>query len=257
MTRVVRNAALACAAGILVASAALANVPDPSQTVTTNLTGGSALSNVIIVEGNLANGRADSCEIVVSPNVPRCGKFQVTVKDFAGNLIAGSQVMIDFSGCPDISISCNQLTSFTGQTGSAGKKVSGVTDALGNFTFQVQGAANPNTLGNGNVTTAGTALGTACAQLYADGVPIKGLRVSSFDLNGAFGAVGQNKVNATDVSVQVREQLNCAANAANCKQRNDISMDAVVNATDNSRESAANLDVGAGTGSFSTGTYCP
>lgn len=257
MTRVVRNAALACAAGILVASAALANVPDPSQTVTTNLTGGSALSNVIIVEGALANGRADSCEIVVSPNVPRCGKFQVTVKDFAGNLIAGSQVMIDFSGCPDISVSCSQLTSFTGQTESAGKKVSGVTDALGNFTFQVQGAANSNTLGNANVTTAGTSAGTACAQLYADGVPIKALRVSAFDLNGAFGAVGQNKVSSTDTAVQGREEINCLAVPANCKERNDVTMDGAVTSVDVSREGAANLDASTGTGSFTTGTYCP
>ena len=35
MTRVVRNAAALCVLGILVASAALANVPDPSKTTMT------------------------------------------------------------------------------------------------------------------------------------------------------------------------------------------------------------------------------
>jgi len=171
MTRVVRNAALLCAAGILVASAALANVPDPNTTTTSNGTPG-GLSNVILAQGTMTGGthvgEPDFCEAPTAAlPTPRCGRFTVNVRDFANNVIAGSVVSVDFSACPDISVSCDQLTANTGQTQAAGKKVLGTTDAAGSFTFKIQGAATSNSLAvAGTGISPGTGLNLTCATLF-------------------------------------------------------------------------------------------
>ena len=101
MTRVVRNAALLCVAGILVASVAFANVPDPTKC--------SLQSAYLAVEGS-TGGLPDNC------SDGRCGNFLITVRDFANNVIAGSSVVVDFVNCPDIQVSCNQQTAATQQT---------------------------------------------------------------------------------------------------------------------------------------------
>ncbi len=165
----------ACSLAALASSgrAQVAELPDPSRYT--------LQGQYIVVEGSTA-GSPDGC----SDN--RCGNFQVIVRDAANNVVCCSTVVIDFSGCPDIQLSCDQLNSTTGQTYLGGNKIMGVTNAPGQFTFKVQGAANatPTT----NVTTSpGTVLNVGssspCAQVYADGVAVlPALVVAAYDVNG-------------------------------------------------------------------------
>lgn len=236
MTRVV-PAALLCVAGILVASAALANVPDPAKSTFS--------SAYIAVEGQSA-GQPDNC------GDGRCGNWTVTVRDFANNVIAGSTVVIDFSGCPDIQVSCDQLNAVTGQSFLAGKKVSGSTNAGGQFVFKVQGASNATPPGAN--TSAGTNVGTPCAQVYADGVPLGGLIVSAYDVNGLGSPTAA--VNASDASLVQAEALKIAVGGT-ARARDDYNFSNTVNASDVSISSAMALQQSVGTGSKATAPYCP
>lgn len=239
MTRVVRNAALLCVAGILVASAALANVPDPAKS--------SLQSANIAVEGSTA-GQPDNC------SDGRCGNFTVTVRDFANNVIAGSTVVIDFSGCADIQISCDQLNAVTGQTYLAGKKVSGTTNASGQFVFKVQGASNAVVLA-GNVTSPGTNVGVPCAQVYADGVPLTpALIVAAYDVNGLGSPTGA--VNGGDASTVAAEVTKIAL-GAQARARDDYNGIGGVNGGDASISAAMVSHAALGTGSQKTSPYCP
>lgn len=239
MTRVVRNAALLCVAGILVASAALANVPDPAKS--------SLQSAYIDVEGS-TSGNPDLC------TDGRCGNFTVTVRDFANNVIAGSTVVIDFSGCSDIQISCDQLTGVTGQSYLAGKKVSGTTNASGQFIFKVQGASNAAPTA-GNTTTAGTNVGVPCAQVYADGVPLTPtLVVAAYDVNGLGSPTAA--VSGADVSLVSAENLKGALGAQK-RARDDYNHDNNITGVDVSAASSMNSQASLGTGSQKTAPYCP
>lgn len=236
MTRVVRNAALVVA-GILVASAALANVPDPAHSTFS--------SNYIAVEGS-TSGQPDNC------SDGRCGNWTVTVKDFANNVIAGSTVVIDFSGCPDIQVSCDQLNGVTGQTDLAGKKVSGTTNASGQFVFKVQGASNATAPGAN--TAAGTNAGVPCAQVYADGVALGSLIVSAYDVNGLGSPSGA--VNAADVSLVSAEAIKIAGGGT-ARARDDYNFTNSVNSGDVSISSSMAIQQAGGTGSKVTSPYCP
>ena len=239
MTRVVRNAALLCAAGILVASAVMANVPDPAKST--------LQSQYIAVEGS-TGGNPDNC------SDSRCGNFNVTVRDFANNVIAGSTVVIDFSACTDIQISCDQLNAVTGQTYLAGKKVSGTTNALGQFTFKVQGASNalPTT---SNTTTAGTAIGTACAQVYADGVALTpALIVAAYDINGLGSPTGA--VSGPDASLVGAEVVKIGLGATP-HPRDDYNNSNSVTGPDASASAGMVVQAGLGTGSQKTSPFCP
>ena len=243
MTRVVRNAALLCAAGILVASAVMANVPDPAKS---QLQG-----QYIAVEGS-TGGNPDNC----SDN--RCGNFSVTVRDFANNVIAGSTVVIDFSACSDIQISCDQLNAVTGQTFLAGKKVSGTTNALGQFTFKVQGASNAQPTTN-NTTTAGTVLTTGspspCAQVYADGVALlPALVVAAYDVNGLGSPTGA--VSGPDASLVGAEVVKVGLGATP-HPRDDYNGSNSVTGPDASASASMVVQAGLGTGSQKTSPYCP
>jgi len=240
MTRVVRIAALLCAAGILVASVASANVPDPAKST--------LQGQYIAVEGS-TSGNPDNC------SDGRCGNFNVTVRDFANNVIAGSTVVIDFSGCSDIQISCDQLNAATGQTYLAGKKVSGTTNALGQFTFKVQGASNaaPTTT---NTTTAGTAVNTACAQMYADGVPLTpALIVAAYDINGLGSPSAA--VSGSDVSLVGSEAAKSIIAPSQQRARDDYNNSNTVTGADVSISGSMAAQALVGTGSQKTAPFCP
>jgi len=241
MTRVVRNAALFCVAGILVASAALANVPDPSHSAFS--------SSFLAVEGQSVAGTPDLC------TDGRCGDWTLTVRDFANNVIAGSTVVIDFSGCSDIQVSCDQLNAATGQTDLAGKKVSGTTNAAGNFTFKVQGGSNA-VLVAGNVTSGGTNQGVACAVVYADGVPMTvplgNLKVSAYDVNGAGAGV-----TGTDAALVLAEIVKVGLGAQG-RQRDDYNNSNTLNGPDGAISLGMVVQAGLSTGTkLATGPYCP
>jgi hypothetical protein len=123
MTGLVRKATLLGVCGLLTASIALANVPDPAR---------SSVPTYIFVVGKV-NGGA---------NPDPVGLGTVTVRDFANNPIVGAQVTLNFSGCCDINL-CDAGVGHS----CALRTVSGLTNGAGQFSFTVLGAAkDPGTL---------------------------------------------------------------------------------------------------------------
>ena len=178
-------------------------IPDPSKCT--------MQSQYLDVEG-ATNGQPDDC------SDGRCGNFTVTIRDAGNSVIQGSVVVIDFSGCSDIMISCDQLTTVTGQSYLSPKKVSGTTDITGRFTFKVQGAANAVPTA-GSTTSPGTNAGVPCAQVYADGVLLTpSLKVVAYDVNGLGSPMGG--VNGVDANLVCQEVVKVAVGAS-ARQRDD------------------------------------
>jgi hypothetical protein len=117
MTGLVRKATLLGVCGLLAASVALANVPDPSK---------STVPAYIFVTGKV-NGGA---------NPDPVGLGTITVRDFANNPIVGALVTLDFTACCDINL-CDAGVGHN----CAARTVSGLTNGAGQFSFNVLGAA--------------------------------------------------------------------------------------------------------------------
>src|SRR5437016_7499658 len=88
MTGLVRKASLLTAAGLLIASAAMAGVPSP---------GNSTFPACITLVGNTA--------LVPDP----VGQFTVVVRDLGNNPLNNASVVIDLSACHDLLICNDQL----------------------------------------------------------------------------------------------------------------------------------------------------
>jgi len=220
------------------AAAAIAGVPSDKSTI-----GGAGF---IDVEGS-TSGNPDNC------SDGRCGNLTVTIRDFANNVIAGSTVVIDFSACSDIQLSCDQLNAATGQSYLGGKKVAGTTNASGQFVFKIQGAASasPTTT---NTTSPGTNVGVACAQVFADGVSLGALKVSAYDVNGLGSPTGA--VNGADVSLVAAENSKIAL-GAQARQRDDYNHSGSINGADVAAASSMSSQASLGTGSQKTAPFCP
>jgi hypothetical protein len=160
MTGLVRKAMLLTAAGCLIASAAMAGVPSPGNSVT---------PPCISLVGSLAG--------VPDAN----GTFTVTVRDLANNPLNGASVVVDLSGCTDLAICSDQLDAGA-VVNCAAKTTRKFTNIAGQVSFIVLGGSN----GSGNATTL-----LAGAKIYANGTLIGSPTASSFDLDGANG-VGIN-----------------------------------------------------------------
>ena len=164
MTGLVRKATLLTAAGLLAASAAMAGVPSPTNSTT---------PLCISLVGSLA-GAPDAA-----------GTFNIVVRDLANNPLNGASVVIDLSGCNDLSICDDQLDA-NALVNCGAKTTRKFTNALGQVTFIVLGGSN----GGGN---ASSLLGAG--RIYANGTQIQAPTVSAFDLDGA-GGVGANDLSA-------------------------------------------------------------
>ncbi len=255
MTRVVRNAAILCAGGILMASAALANVPSAATSSVSNVGSGTTAGKAFIsVEGQSA-GAPDNC------SDGRCANYLVTVRDALSNPIAGSTVVFDGSGCSDIQFSCDQsVGGSTGQTYLSGKKVSGTTNAAGQFTFRLQGASNAVLQGT-TTTSAGTNVNTACATIYADGVVLgpnpstpPNVVVSVYDVNGS-GSPG-GAVSGADAALVAGEAVKVGL-GAQARARDDINFSGTVTGADAAVYAAMAVQAGLGTGTKQTAPFCP
>ena len=156
MTGLVRKATLLTAAGLFIASAAMAGVPSP---------GNSTVPACISLVGNLAN--------VPDPH----GTFSVTVRDLANNALNGASVVVDLSGCTDLRL-CNDQLDAGATVNCAAKTTRKFTNVSGVVTFTVLGGSN----GSGNATTL---LGGA--RIYANGTLIASPTANAFDLDGANG----------------------------------------------------------------------
>jgi hypothetical protein len=164
MTALVRKATLLTAAGLLIASAAMAGVPSAANSTT---------PSCISLVGSLG-GVPDGA-----------GTFNIVVRDLANNPLNGASVVIDVSACLDIAICDDQLDA-NALVNCGAKTTRKFTDALGSVTFIVLGGSN----GGGNATTLLNA-----GKIFANGTLIKDPTVSVFDLDGA-GGVGANDLSA-------------------------------------------------------------
>ena len=164
MTGLVRKATLLTAAGLLVASVAMAGVPSE-----TNSTKPACISMVGSVAG-----------------VPdAAGQFTVVVRDLANNPLNGASVVIDLSNANDLAI-CDDQLDVNALVNCAAKTVRKFTDVTGSVTFIVLGGSN----GGGNASTLLNG-----GRIYANGTLIGSPTVSAFDLDGSSG-VGANDLSA-------------------------------------------------------------
>jgi hypothetical protein len=154
MTGLVRKAAVFAVVGLLVsAGAAFAGIPSAAN---------STIPAFIDVVGQ-AGGVPDAL-----------GAYTVTIRDAGNNPLPNATVGLDFSGCTDIKI-CDDVGQNTTVVCSV---VTGITDALGQFTFIVCGGAI-NDLGN----EPGAGLG--CVAVTADGISMGSITATACDENGA------------------------------------------------------------------------
>jgi hypothetical protein len=165
MTGLLRKASLLTAAGLLIASAAMAGVPSP---------GNSTVPACVTLVGSLA-GVPDAA----------AGQFTVIVRDLANNPLNGASVVIDFSNATDLAICSDQLDAGA-LVNCAAKTTRKFTDITGSVTFTVLGGSN----GAGNATTL---LGGG--RIFANGTLLGSPTVPAYDLDGASG-VGANDLSA-------------------------------------------------------------
>ena len=113
------------------------------------------------------------------------GQFEVVVRDLAMNQLNGASVVIDFSGCSDLSICSDQMDP-NAVVNCVAKTVRKFTNAQGQATFTILGSSN----GTGNAATL-----LAGARIFGNGTCLGNATAASFDLDGN-GVVG-----AGDLSV--------------------------------------------------------
>ena len=108
------------------------------------------------------------------------GIFTVTVNNLVPNVIANSQVVIDFSQCGDIQIGdqASQPWSYRMWVDAANRTVRAFSDGSGIAHFDIVGGVGPN-------RAAGSS--TKCARFYADGVLLGSATVSAVDQDGTAG----------------------------------------------------------------------
>ena len=144
--------------------------------------------------------------------------------------VPGAEVIIDFSACSDVTVSPTALQ--PGVTfDCANHTVTAIADAFGVVTFDLVGVGNggsPRSLPN-------------CAAVYANGVPLQPVLVSSVDLDG------RNGVNGIDASLFAADLF-----ASTYRARSDLNGDGKVDGLDASIFAAA-LFGGGSTASGATG----
>jgi len=160
MTGLVRKATLLTAAGLFIASVAMAGVPSP-----TNSTVPAYIKAVGAKTG------------VADPH----GTFSIVVRDLANNPINGASVVIDLSGTTDLRLCNDQLDAGT-TVNCAGKTTRKFTDVTGTVTFTVLGGGK----GAGTATTL-----HGGGKVFANGTQIGTPTITAVDLDGA-GGVGIN-----------------------------------------------------------------
>ena len=127
------------------------------------------------------------------------GLATITIRDLTHVPQAGASVVIDFSGCSDIRICCDQAD-VECIVCCIDKTVKKLANVLGQVSFIVLGGST----GSGNATSL-----QGCARIYANGVLLRTPTSSCFDLDGA------NGVGINDLSVWLTDFGN-GTSAASC-----------------------------------------
>jgi hypothetical protein len=197
------KAALLSALGLVVATAAMAGVPN----ATNSSLGGTHLT---LTGYQLSGG-------VATPQ-PLSGGFEaqsITVRDAANNPVANSVVVLNFTGCTGgvgPKLSTNQPLGMTLNAGA--KTISAATNASGVVVFKICGASN-NTVPNGSEPL-------NCVSVSADGVPLGTFSCATFDENG------DGDINGSDTGLFANDRFGIYRN------RSDYNKDNVVTGPDTS-----------------------
>ena len=104
----------------------------------------------------------------------------VEVRGYANELMVGSVVMIDFSGCADARL-CSDPHDSNAIVNCAGRTVAKVTNVSGQARFRFVGSS-----------VGGAGAIAPCARIYADGVLLRSPSVAIFDLTGNDGLSPQD-----------------------------------------------------------------
>jgi hypothetical protein len=137
------------------------------------------------------------------------GDFTVIVRDLAGQPIANSSVVLDFSLCgtSDVRIASSQLQSGVSMN-CAAKDVLGVCDGAGRFTFKV--------MGNSQNSGGASGLAVPCMRVYADGVLLDSHQTGVFAGNRAvivapYDETGSGGFDALDLAAFVGDLFHAPA----------------------------------------------
>ena len=209
MTGLVRKATLLSLCGVFVAGSVMAGTPSGTFSTFPN-------NNCVKLVGKNLSGTVDPA-----------GTFTIIVRDGGGNLVPNSNVVLDFSSCPDV-----HMASQADLLGLAGNPDAGLTE---NVAFkQVARAAGPS---NGQATgqvafslmggsiNGGNGSGFLCAKVIADNVQIGTLSISIYDWNG------DKVINGADISGVLSDTF-APGSGATAKARSDLDCNGVVNSAD-------------------------
>ena len=186
--------------------------------------------------------------------------FSITVRDFANNPIAGSNVVVGLAACSDSRI-CPATVGFNCTGGPGGTPiVSGLTNAAGQVTFSILGAST----NYGSAPCTGSPLlcpgaGQNCANIAADGVPLGNATLIDYDEDGGTG-VPPGAIVAGDQSKLKADIAAYTSSPANYRGRSDFSATPLpslnayhVDANDLSFQKTI---IGAASGSTGSGSGC-
>ena len=182
--------------------------------------------------------------------------FTITVRDFANNPIAGSNVELQFQNCTDTFL-CTAGTGVdcTGGPGAT-QIVSGLTNAAGQVTFSVLGAAN--NYGDAAHCPGSPVFcpgaGRDCIRIYVDGCLLGHATAVDFDQNGKNGGTN-NGVNAADLAA-LKVDIAGFASGKLFVGRSDYSDPGLTYTIDAADLSAMKTVVAASAGSSGSGAGC-
>jgi len=208
MTGLVRRAALLSLGGLFVARSAMACLP--SGTFSTF-----PPNNCVKLVGKNLSGLADA------------GTFTIIVRTGGGNLVPNSNVVLDFSSCPDV-----HMASQADLLGLAGNPNAGLTEnAVFKTVTRAAGPANGQALGAvsftllGGSTGGGNGSGVLCARVIADNVQIGMLTIAVYDWDGS------RTIDAGDLSGALGDMF-APGSGSTAKARSDFDCNGAINAGD-------------------------
>jgi len=195
MTGFVRKATLFSVCGVLAAATAMAAVPSPATSVCPGCSGPGSARPFLKYVGEVTPGSNNFHVGLTAPADPR---VTITVKDFAGNPVAGSIVELNSTNCTDLKLCNRTVTGVTQTVDCTNKVIRGTTNALGQVTLIGIGGG----LNNGVPGTPTPGPGLNCVQIVADGIPLANATAVIYDENGAVLplSAGRNGVDVLDLS---------------------------------------------------------
>ena len=244
MTGLVRKATLLSACGLVIAGAAMAGIPNATN---------SQKPCAILADFPNSNQFGG-----VNPGICGINALKVIVRDALNNPVANSDVVFDFSTCPagTIQLADTQADpSIT--TACGGRTVLKTTNALGEVCMAVIGSTTTNISSAGfpfytgqPARNIGPTAGVVCCKIYASGqlLATNLVIVNKYDLNATA------TVSAGDASF-TSDAIGAAGAGVGYRTFPDYNCDGALNAGDASLMSDAIGNTVSGT--VYAGTYCP